>query len=394
MAGQALKYRTPRFIKVYNSIAKPDLKHYLSFDKLIIRARKKARLKYFGSDFWDEPLKQLLHSAVNEANFSPFGAFLFREKLKGQLVNRLRADDWFRKKPEILEQELLPVYLITGLQRTGTTRLQRLISQQTNACGLHTWEALNPAPIGQLSETKKRISQGNLAAKSVKWMAPDFNSIHPILPLDFEEDVLLLDVTFQSTAFEAILNVPSFSEWLTKHYNECSYGYELKLLKLLQFNSKKKYWVLKSPHHLEFLDVFKKVMKPEKIIWTHRDIQKTIPSLLSMIYYSRGLFQKDLNLQQVIEHWYPKMIKMVSLGMKSYNSDPNGIEHINYKNWTKDERGTLTSLLNISENEVHINSSAHYRSKHNYSLEDFDLTASQINKDFRNYLDFTKTLKF
>ena len=391
--AQTLAYKKPKSIELYNAVVKTNFSTYLSFDKLLKRARKTSGLQNLGSDFWDEPLKQLLNAAINEANLSPFGAFLFREKLTGQLVNRLRAEDWFKKKPEILEQELLPVYLITGLQRTGTTRLQRLLSQQKEARGLYTWEALNPAPIKSWVEQNKRQRHGKSASRAIKWLAPDFNQIHPILPLDFEEDVLLLDIAFLSTSFEAILNVPSYSQWLTNNYNASAYAYEVKLLKLLQFKSNKAYWVLKSPHHLEFLDIFQEVVKPNKIIWTHRDINKTIPSLLSMIYYSRGLFQRDLNLHQVVEHWYPKMIEMVNKGISSAKANTKAFKHLEYDHWTKNEKGTVAEILHMPEMEVRMAEKDSFHSKHAYQMENFGLTESKIKTDFRSYFDFYEALK-
>ena len=82
---------------------------------------------------------------------------MIREKLTGQLENRLWVEHWFKRHPEILEQEVLPILLITGLQRTGTTKMQRLLSAQKGARALLSWEALYPAPIKTINESEKRI---------------------------------------------------------------------------------------------------------------------------------------------------------------------------------------------------------------------------------------------
>ena len=50
------------------------------------------------------------------------------KRLVNLLASRLYAEWWFKKEPGILDQELYPVLMIAGLQRTGTTKLQRLIS--------------------------------------------------------------------------------------------------------------------------------------------------------------------------------------------------------------------------------------------------------------------------
>ncbi len=76
------------------------------------------------------------------------------------LAVRLRAEHWFKKFPEILEQEVYPPMVIAGLQRTGTTKLHRLLTADPDNRVLRSWEALNPAPFK--TEGKRGISASGL----------------------------------------------------------------------------------------------------------------------------------------------------------------------------------------------------------------------------------------
>ena len=104
----------------------------LNKDLLIKRARKQTGLHSFGDEFWEEPLDRLIDSINQESELHAVGRFISRERLTGLLAIRLRAENWFKKHPGILEQQLYPVTLICGLQRTGTTKLHRLLATGLN----------------------------------------------------------------------------------------------------------------------------------------------------------------------------------------------------------------------------------------------------------------------
>jgi len=54
------------------------------------------------------------------------------------------------------------------------------------------------------------------------------------------------------------MHVPAYAAWLETTDQSAAYVYGAKLLKLLQWQRPGKRWVLKSPHHLEFLGLMEK----------------------------------------------------------------------------------------------------------------------------------------
>ncbi|MDT8394714.1 MAG: sulfotransferase [Bacteroidales bacterium] len=369
----------------------------LDKDNLIRAARRSAGHHDLGSDFWEEPLERMLRSINEEARLHPIGMFISRERIVNLLANRIRAGYFFKKHPEILDQELYPVWLIAGLQRTGTTKLQRLLNADPENRVIASWEAINPAPfIGEYASPHKRIKKARMSEQALKLMAPGFFAIHPVEHLAPEEDILLLDITFMSTTPEATMHVPSYAAWLEQTDQSYAYEYAVKLMKLLQWQRPAKRWILKSPHHLEFLGLAKKTFGDVNFIWTHRDPQTSIPSFLSMMSHSRALFSKDVSLEKVARHWVRKSTYILNKGVEYRKSDPQaGFIDIHYDDLVQKAGNTLESIYSLDGGMTEAMLQRFKQAEkenpprkygvHQYSLEDFGLKTDDIEEKIIPY---------
>jgi hypothetical protein len=204
---------------------------------------------------------------TTEAQLTPFGRMIQRGRIVAALVARLRAEQLFKDHPEILGRDLGPIVVIAGLQRTGTTMLHRLLAADPNARSLASWEALNPVPFpGEGADAKARRAQGKRAERGLAYLAPEFFAIHPVEADSPEEEVLLLDISFMSQAPEATLHVPSYAAWMETADSTPAYEYLAKLLKLLHWQRPGRHWVLKTPHHMEYLDMVTPVFGTESVL--------------------------------------------------------------------------------------------------------------------------------
>ena len=143
--------RHPLPIKILNAL-RPVLDgiHLLpriDMDVLMQKACRKTGLTDFGSEWFREPLAVLVKSINEEANLSSLGRIIVCKRLLDSLATRLRADHLFKQFPEILDIELGHMFVIAGLQRTGTTLLHRLLWSDPRVRAPLAWEALNPAPL-------------------------------------------------------------------------------------------------------------------------------------------------------------------------------------------------------------------------------------------------------
>ena len=377
----------------------------LDKDDLIRRARRQTGLQDFGPDFWEEPLDRLLYAVEHEADLHPFGRFITRERFTNLLAIRLRAERDFRKDPSILDRELYPVWLICGLQRTGTTKLQRLLGADPDNRVLLSWEALNPVPLGDgPSETDKRIKAARLSEKALKLLAPGFFSIHPVEHEKPEEDILLLDTTFLSTTPEATMHVPSYAAWLEQTDQSPAYAYAVKLLKYLQVQRPGKRWVLKSPHHLEFLDLAQRYFGDVHFIWTHRDLGESLPSFLSMVAHSRAIFSDNVTAEQVARHWVRKTGYMLSQGIAFRQQHPEArFTDIDYRSFVTDPMPVIEHIYGPESSvspamrerfeEVDRRNGPRRFGTHVYSLGDFGLDREAVDLAGSVYIDFMRNHK-
>jgi len=343
-----------------------------------------------------------LTSINEEAQLHPIGQFITRQRLINLLSVRLRAEHYFKKYPDILVQDLYPVMLVIGLQRTGTTKLQRLLASDPDNRAVLSWEALNPAPIkGDDISGKERIKSAKTSVKALKYMSPGFFAIHPIEYDAPEEDVLLLDVSFLSQTAEATMHVPSYASWLEETDQSVAYEYMAKLLKLLQWQRPAKRWVLKTPHHLEFLDLVNKHFGEVQYTWTHRNVYECVPSFLSMVSYSRRLFSNAVDPQQVAKHWVRKNGYMLSkaLAFHEANNHTALFTDIAYQDLVEDSLAVIKRIYTdrkerISPDLMQIFSESNRNNPqgkygvHTYELSDFGIDESYIDQFTSAYQQF------
>ena len=405
------KISSPVLLRSINWILKSGhrlgFKTTLSKDKLIKNAKQKTGLNDLGIDFWDEPLDRLVSSINKEANLNPVGKLITENRLQNLLATRLRAEYWFKKNPAILEQKLYPVILIAGLQRTGTTKLHRLLGADPNNRTLASWEALNPAPMLNHTSSRQdpRIKFAKTAENALRIMAPSFFAIHPVEHLAEEEDILLLDTTFMSTTAEATMHVPSYSSWLEQTDQSPAYAYGVKLLKLLQWQRPGNRWILKSPHHLEFLDLASQYYGDVTFVWTHREISQCVPSFLNMLSHGYSIFSDHVSRESITNHWMNKIKYMLTKAISFRQTNGSTAEFIDifYESLLDDPMKQLQRIYrsihdidsHLMETFIH-NNRHNYRGKygvHHYDAADFDLDKATLDQYFDYYRVFLNNVK-
>ena len=371
----------------------------LRVDTLVNRAKRRTGLADFGDDGHLRALEVLVESINDEARLTATGRFIQKSRLVDALVHRLRIEDLLRKHPEIHDIALGKIVLVTGLQRTGTTLLQRLLNSHPEIAGVSGTEALDPvpAPDEKASGADTRKRRARLAQGVVSYLSPQFTAVHPIDHNEPEEDVLLLDLNFMSQSAEATMHVPSYSRWLEGQDHTRTYQYFLKVLKVLCWQRPRSHWVLKTPHHMEYLDVFLEIFPDAMVVQTHRDPTKALPSFCSMVAHARGIFSDCVEPTEVGRHWRRKTRRMVESTMQARDgADGARFLDVSYYDLLKDPIAELRRICRyagIGFNDNSERATAQYMQsnpqnrfgKHVYRLGDFGLTEGLVEEDFSDY---------
>ncbi|MXW82148.1 MAG: sulfotransferase [Rhodothermaceae bacterium] len=387
-------------VRAYNRLGRIfELQGNLEPEELIINAQKKTGLADLGDEAALQSLDVLLNSINNEARLNPLGKLIQKSRFNRALIHRLRIEELLKKHPEIHEIDLGRITLITGLQRTGTTLLQRLLNSNPAIRALSSDELLEPVPTRNLNRGTKMIRKfrSSMAHRAISYLSPDFRVVHPISKSEPEEDVLLLDLYFMSQSNEATMNVPTYARWLEKQNHTHAYEYFKTMLKILSWQHAGKHWVLKTPHHMEYLDVFLKTFPNANIIQIHRDPRKTLPSFCSMVAHGRGIFSDHVNPEEIASHWHRKVLRMIQVTetVRSKCQTDRFLD-VSYYSLIADPIEQLQKIyqwvgmdfddqaVKCAEQYIKTNPKNRF-GRHSYCLEDFGLIEEDVEKSISGY---------
>jgi hypothetical protein len=364
------------------------LRRSLDLDGLLATARKRTGLDDFGDESFLKPLEVLVASAEAEARLSTLGRMAQRARIILLLSNRLRAQDLFKRHPEILQQELPPTVVITGLHRTGTTFLHRLLAADPATRSLKSWEAANPAPLPgeERGEGHVRVRRMLRTERALRYLAPHFYAIHSVHTHATEGEAPLLDLTFMSQSPEAVTRVPSYARWLEEQDHGPAYDYLAKLIKLLHWQRPNTRWVMKTPLHMEHLPELLRAFPNARVINTHRERSRAITSFCSWVYHARSIFSDQVDPHEVGQHWARKADEMNGRAVQARKTLPAGsFLDVHFSDLMDDPMGLvrqiytfmdwdLSSDAQVAMEDFRNGNRRHKHGRHVYSPEDFGLS--------------------
>jgi hypothetical protein len=392
----------PLALRLYNALgrAKP-----FDLEQVIAAAQRSTGLSKFGTQAFREPLAHLIASLHESANLSPTGRFMTAQHFAGGLANNLRAGELFAARPQLRETKLARPVMICGLARSGTTLLQRLLAQLPGMRAIAAWEAFEPFPerawepswTAPPPDEDPRIKRVKTAENFLRWLSPDLFAVHPMDALAPEEDVLILEQMFMSGVPESTYNIPSYAAWLEAQDQTPAYQWLADAMRALQWQRGGDYWLLKSPHHLEWLDTVFEVFPDITIIQTHRDPVETVPSFCSLVAHGWGVMSDVVDPLAVGRHWDRKIDRMLSRALASRDARGGvGFVDVDYREmvadpidvvarlcaqiglpWSDEVRRDLVAWLGEHKQ--------HQFGIHRYAAEDFGLTHGGIAERYTAY---------
>ena len=372
----------------------------LSEASLLAAARRQTGLSDWGDEGFRIPLRILLESIEEEANFNLVGRYMFRQDTIKVLVNRLLIQDELKHHPEILREQIRRPLFITGLPRTGTTLLHNLLSQDPSSRTLLTWEALfpSPPPERQTRETDPRIAKADKRIRLLLFLAPNFATIHPVNAKDPNECMFLLRYSFLCRGvFELVAPIIRYVEWLDQQDMVSPYRYYRQLLQLLQWRCPGDHWVLKSPVHLFSLDALLTVFPDACVVQTHRDPLKVTPSCCSLFATFKGMYSDQVDLGRLGQECTNRLVSMLERGARVRDStDSARFCDIYYQELLQDPIGTVRWIYAYFGYTFDVRMEVRIRrwltenpqykhGVHHYSPEQFCLDPAELNSRFAMY---------
>ncbi|PJE19326.1 MAG: sulfotransferase family protein, partial [Mycobacterium sp.] len=117
---------------------------------MLAEAQRKESLTDWGPGEFERPLRVLL-TDYERAELNAIGTHILRSGIVHSLRMRLRAQEWIRRHPEILDEQVAAPIVVVGMMRSGTTLVQRLLAADPRFLCAYGWEVVEVAP--KLDET-------------------------------------------------------------------------------------------------------------------------------------------------------------------------------------------------------------------------------------------------
>lgn len=368
-------------------------------EELHAAAREITGLDDFGFDDYQEALAVLLESYARDAGLTPWGNRVNFALLRGALVARQFCQAAARRYPEHADVGIDAPIVITGLPRTGSTALHRLLCQDARHQGLEMWltEAPQPRPPRESWESNLVFQRIQERYRNHNVEHPEFLGVHHISADMVEECWQLLRQSMMSISYETLAHLPTYSRWLAGQDWTTAYRRHRQNLQVIGLRDTRR-WVLKNPSHLFALPALLSVYPDAMIIQTHRDPSKVIASMSSLAAQATAgqsdVFAGEVVGRTQLELW-ARGVEQFMAHRKRYN--PSQVFDVYYETFTADPLGAIeaiyahfglrpTAETRAAMARVPAESTADdRRPSHRYELSDFRLAAAEVNERFNRY---------
>ncbi|GGK35069.1 sulfotransferase family protein [Nocardia camponoti] len=373
-----------------------------TIDDLHASATKLTGLTDFGTDDYLEGLGVLLDSYRDEAGLTEFGSKMSRFFLRGALIARALSEAAWAAQPP--ETPITAPIFVTGLPRTGTTALHRLLAADPAHQGLEMWltEFPQPRPPVDSWASNPAFQQIDAGLRAQQVRDPDFMGLHYMSAGDVEECWQLLRQSSMSHSYECLAHVPSYSRWLAAQDWTPAYARHRRNLQLIGHNDPRR-WVLKNPSHLFCLDALLAVYPDAIVIQTHRDPATVLASVCSLNdHATRGwstVFTPDVIGRTQLDLWARGAAEFAAA--RARHPEATFLD-VDFADLRADPVGVVTSIYAALGTEftdaaragvLALDAESHSGARkptHNYALADYGLTPDLIGERFAEEVSHAK----
>ena len=374
-------------------------------------ARRKDGFDDFGPGDFEEPLGVLLEAYAG-AGLNDLGTRLVRGGVVHSLRMRLRAQEWFRRHPEIAEEQVEDPVVVVGMMRSGTTLLQRLLAADVRFRCARGWEVLEVAPTldHRWDVEDPRIAKAVAREEQSRQWVPDLYAIHPMHALEAEEEIVFLADAFLSHVPESGAHVPAYRSWIDAQDFTPAYDHLHRMLQLLQWQQRQRgvtadRWVLKTPAHLGYLDALRARFPGLHVVHLHRDPVETIASGASLNATLHAMHADTVDLHRIGAEWIERMgwANDRALAIRaSWSAEPGLVTDLEFADAVADPIGEVSRVYDAlgldqtADAETALRDWLHRRpretSRPAYTPETYGLSVAQIRERFRESSTWPATI--
>ena len=172
-------------------------------------------------------------------------------------------------------------------------------------------------------------------------------------------------------------------------------------MQLIGSNDPDKRWLLKNPGHIEQLDLLFAIYPDAKVIQTHRDPAKAVPSLCSLLMklhpiYEEGRYEQRAHnmLAREVAKWANAVRKADAVRAKH----PGQVVDVVHGDFHRDPMAVLERIYAFIGMDIDDELRAGFAQRidekpelphgvHRYDIADFGMTTDEVREPFGDYMD-------
>ena len=341
----------------------------------------------------------LLESYARDADLTPAGARVARSFLRGALVARLLSEASFRAWPAHADVRIEQPIFVTGLPRTGTTALHRLLAADPAHQGLEMWltQAPGPRPPRETWPDHPVYQQIQAGFERHHAEHPEFMGVHYMAADQVEECWQVLRQSMRSISYECLAHLPTYAAWLRGQDWTGAYRRHRRNLQLIGLPDAGLRWVLKNPSHLFALEELLAVYPDALVVQTHRPPRTAIASVCSLAAQATAgwsdTFTGEVIGQDQLETWARGLERFTAVRARhdparfcdvaydDFAADPVAAVELIYDKFGLALSGAAIDAMRAALHQAQ-EAEQGMRSAHRYALSDFGLTEDQVDARF------------
>jgi len=307
-----------------------------------------------------------------------------------------------------------PLFIV-GINRSGTTLLHRLMARDPRFWALRLYELIKPIlpnggydnAAGTLDDPRRTHVEEALGTIEI------FKAMEGVHPVDFdepEEDFPIFKSIFKSWTFTAEFNVPDYARWLAASGSGDAYAYHRRMVQHFTWQRRQatpehgRQWLFKMPFHLRELETLMETYPDALFVQTHRAPSEALASWNSLVERARSVTLESVPRDAIGAEQLAFMSGMLN-GATQYRLAHPELEHrwvdVDYTDLIRDPMAVIRDIYRrfdwplegvaFDAMQAWLSQQSERRrreTRHTYHLEDYGLTAHQVDDAFAPYLEF------
>lgn len=357
----------------------------------------------FGGGDYLPGLRVLLDSMDYDPHFTERGRRAAWGTVVGVLKSRAQAIQSMKAHPGFDETAIASPVVITGIPRSGTTALHKLMAVDARFQGLQTWllDAPMPRPPRETWANYPQFHKTVATLEARHAAAPGKKAAHLLVAEEVDECCLILRQGFVSNVWSCGWSAATYDAWWQASSEEASYRHYYRCMQLVGSNEPQKRWLLKNPGHIDQLDLLFAVFPDARVIQTHRDPAKAVPSLTQLLMMLHPVMEAESRYDQrariVLAREAAKWANAIRKADKVRTARPGQVIDVVHRDFHRNPMGEIERIYRFIGMEIDEPARAAMARRiadkpelahgvHRYDLADFGMTAEDLRERFGDYV--------